>query len=479
MESSSQTNAAVNSSSIDVSRGSTSSSRKRLRTSWTDAHIIFYMDNGTPRRRCQHCHVCWSSTTSTGTIAKHLAEKHRLSCDPDQNSGISQHIQSSIESGRVSHVLEKKIDAAIVKYIVKGTLPHAHVESPEFKEFMQQIVPGYQVKSRRTIKRSILEMYVVLRRQVIDFLSKCQSRFSITFDGWSNSSLKGFYSVTLHWACHETARSRSMLLDFVHVFPGVGSGKRCAHALFSRLRSFVISSRLLATIFDGASDAQVAAKELSMLLQDEHGKEILAPSHMLRCMVHTFQLGIKAALEVISPSTEKLRTVLHTIRSSKVRREVFRKYARMVEHHEREPPRLDVVTRWNSTLEMFRQSIKDRDVLNFTISDLTISSDFNGNVLTGEDWSHIHAMAEWLDTPAEVSTFLGGSRYPTLSLASLAYNCLLNHCNEFLDSSLPGSSRFTQEVLQRASENCLQYLIKYQESLKSIPSRIAMFLDPR
>ena len=128
---------------------------------------------------------------------------------------------------------------------------------------------------------------------------------------------------------------------------------------------------------------------------------------------------------------------------------------------------------------MFRQAIKDRDILNFTISDLTISSDFNGYALTVEDWSHIHAMEEWLETPAEVSTFLGGSRYPTLSLASLAYNCLLNHCNQFLDSSPPGSSRLTQEVLQNASENCLQYLIKYQESLKSIPSRIAMFLDPR
>ena len=66
----------------------------------------------------------------------------------------------------------------------------------------------------------------------------------------------------------------------------------------------------------------------------------------------------------------------------------------MVEHHEREPPRLDVVTRWNSTLEMFRQAIKDRDVLNFTISNLTISSDFNGYALTVEDWSHIHAMEE-------------------------------------------------------------------------------------
>ena len=117
------------------------------------------MNNGAPRRRCHHCHVCCSYTTSTGTITKNLVEKHRLSGDPDQNSCISQHIQSFIESdAKVSRVLEKKIDGAITKYIVKGKFPHAHVESPEFKEFIQQLVPGYQVKTRHTIKCSILKM---------------------------------------------------------------------------------------------------------------------------------------------------------------------------------------------------------------------------------------------------------------------------------------------------------------------------------
>ena len=101
------------------------------------------MDNGTPRRRCYHCHVCWSSTTSTSTIAKHLTEKHHLLDERNQNSGILKIIQSSIESTKVSHVLEKKIDGVITKYIVKGTLPHAHVESHAFKEFVQQLVPGY------------------------------------------------------------------------------------------------------------------------------------------------------------------------------------------------------------------------------------------------------------------------------------------------------------------------------------------------
>ena len=124
MESSSQTHAAMGSSSINVSHGQTSMSRKRQRSSRTDAHITSYMDNGAPRRRCHHCHVCWSSKTSIGTIAKHLTEKHHLSNEPNQNSGISKIIQSSIESTKVSRFFEKKIDCFVTRYIVKGTLPH-------------------------------------------------------------------------------------------------------------------------------------------------------------------------------------------------------------------------------------------------------------------------------------------------------------------------------------------------------------------
>ena len=91
---------------------------------------------------------------------------------------------------------------------------------------MNDILPGYELKSARTIKRSILQMYVVVRQLVISFLSEQASHFAITFDGWSNSSLKGFYPVTLHRVCLEFAKSMSMLLDFFNIFPGDGVGKR-------------------------------------------------------------------------------------------------------------------------------------------------------------------------------------------------------------------------------------------------------------
>ena len=88
--------------------------------------------------------------------------------------------------------------------------------------------------------------------------------------------------------------------------------------LFSRLKSFKISSRLISTTVDGATNSQVASKELARLLYNHHGIEIFSSTHMLRCMVHTYQLGVKVALEVITPSTMKLRKTLHTIHTSKV-----------------------------------------------------------------------------------------------------------------------------------------------------------------
>ena len=63
------------------------------------------------------------------------------------------------------------------------------------------------------------------RKLVIDFSWTQSCWFAITVDGWSNSSLKGCYTITIHWVCVETPKSVFMLLDFFNVFPSQGFGK--------------------------------------------------------------------------------------------------------------------------------------------------------------------------------------------------------------------------------------------------------------
>ena len=101
-------------------------------------------------------------------------------------------------------------------------------------------------------------MYLVLCHLVITYLSTQSFRYSITYDGWTNNSLKGFYPITLHRVSLESSKLESskpttVLLDFLDDFSGGGVGKFVGKALFSRLKLFNISSCILFTTFDGAS----------------------------------------------------------------------------------------------------------------------------------------------------------------------------------------------------------------------------------
>ena len=104
-----------------------------------------------------------------------------------------------------------------------------------------------------------------------------------------------------------------MLLDFLDVFSGDGVGKHVGKALFSCLKSFSISSHILSTTFGGASETLVTSKALARLLLSHHGQDILQSPHMLRCILHTYELGVKPTLEVITPCTMKLRKTSHSI----------------------------------------------------------------------------------------------------------------------------------------------------------------------
>ena len=108
----------------------------------------------------------------------------------------------------------------------------------------------------------------------------------------------------------------------------------------------------------------------------------------------------------------------------------------MHENGEQEPPCLDCITRWNSTLIMYQQSLKLRDVLICTTSDKVIVDEFVDHTLSIEDWSHIQSMEQWLLVPAKICNYLSGSKYLTLSIVALAFNNLLAHCNKYISMDM-------------------------------------------
>ena len=71
----------------------------------------------------------------------------------------------------------------------------------------------------------------------------------------------------------------------------------------------------------------------------------------------------------------------------------------MYNRSEREPPYLDVPTRWNSTLAMYEDAIKVKNILHCTISDPS-GAPYKEELPNDDDWYHIQGMVDWLSVPS-------------------------------------------------------------------------------
>jgi hypothetical protein len=431
--------------------------RKRpRRTSWTKQHVVVVATSSSQLRRCKHCGIAWSSNTSTGTIAKHLSSKHGIvtgskpepAAEEDADSANKREIESSV----------------VTDYIIGVMLPPAHVSSPAFGRFLRQIAPGYEPpQSASAVERSILQAYTVLRRRVAAHLSSMQgARFAVAVGCGASRT---FRPVSLHWVHADSGEPVSMLLDLLF------QPTELSQALFARLRSFGISSRLLAlTSSVNAPDNTEASEELARSLRDLHGFDVLRPSHVLRCMAHTFQLGVASAAELISPTSVKLAEMLG---SASTRH--FGSTRDMDDNG---------ASGWASSFPMFQKALELGDRLS----------------LAPEDWNRIQAMEQWLRLPFGAYSYLSSSsrepkkpkkqkkqmqkqkkKHATISLYTLALACLEAQCERYkaIDARSLGSG-LANEALRlqhEASDRCLQHL--RGSSTQSAPSRIAMFLDPR
>ena len=89
------------------------------------------------------------------------------------------------------------------------------------------------------------------------------------------------------------------MLGFFFIEPGPGAGERCASKTFDSLCSFQIADKLLATVTNNCSNAIKGADTLADLLKKKFGNVILWKENRRRCVLHTWQIAVKAACEVI------------------------------------------------------------------------------------------------------------------------------------------------------------------------------------
>ena len=170
---------------------------------------------------------------------------------------------------------------------------------------------------------------------------------------------------------------------------------------------------------------------------------------------------------MFAPYISNLRQVLSIIRLSKVKRNMYRELSRTLTSQARESPRLDVVTRWNSTHLMMKSAFESRSIIDLMMHNDDIKSDFAEVVVTPAAWMELGDISKFLEVPAWISTFLGADRgYCTISRAIAANKLLVDHCRRHLGNENPLLSKATKKILHYNDYSAfIDYLLESPSSL--------------
>jgi len=131
-------------------------------------------------------------------------------------------------------------------------------------------------------------------------------------------------------------------------------------------------------------------------------------------------------------------------------------------------PVRDVITRWNSTYLMLKRALLIRKGLD----DITDFRDFRKYKIEKAEWKTMAEFTRFLKEFYVITTFVEGSKYPTLSSVVPLYNSLLVFLEKW------SSEEKNSEESKAGANAAIEKLTEYYEKLTPT-YLVATVLDPR
>ncbi|KAH9697522.1 BED-type domain-containing protein [Citrus sinensis] len=176
--------------------------------------------------KCHHCRKTFAANRgNTINLKNHLDrcksyQDEKVEGDPKQQVLFRQKGKDKDDgvfkvSGGFS---QEACRMALVKMIVKDELPFSFVEAEGFLEFMQTCCPRFDVPSRRTITRDILELYQHEKGLLKSVLGANKQRVCITTDTWTSIQMPNYMVITTHfidveWVLHKRILSFTLIAN--------------------------------------------------------------------------------------------------------------------------------------------------------------------------------------------------------------------------------------------------------------------------
>ncbi|KMS97050.1 hypothetical protein BVRB_7g179110 [Beta vulgaris subsp. vulgaris] len=202
----------------------------------------------------------WKQGGGTGTLGRHLKEKHGMTADNVHVGGASDSVQGQLHGyfgkepggGKPFFYNRDAMIDGFSKYVILDELPFNHGESSNFEEWNRTFMqPQYRRIPRNTLKRHTQQLYYKYRGHLIEMFRTIECRVSLTCDTWTSFCHEPFICVTAHWVDDDWYLQKRIIcfeaMDESH------SGFNLKTRIMTSLKTFNLNRKVFSLSLDNAT----------------------------------------------------------------------------------------------------------------------------------------------------------------------------------------------------------------------------------
>lgn len=369
--------------------------------------------------------------------------------------------QENVQNKLTSYVVrpasvarQKRLDEILLKMIVTDFQPFSIVTDQGFRDYSNALDPSYKLPSRSKLTRELLpRMYADVLEGTRTKISQAEF-ITLTTDGWTSRNTESYIAVTAHYISSEF-ETGSCLLDCYNYVE-----RHTAENLSAELQRIcreweIAPEKVAAVVTDNAAN-QTAAIRLTGFTH-------------LPCFAHSLNLVVQDGVKKIYELRDKVKAIVEFFHRSTLAAEKLKMLQQqMAPESNHVKLKNDVVTRWNSTYDMFRRVLETQQPLSAAIVILHNPV----SPLSEADWKVLSEICRLLK-PFDAITTEMSSDAVTVSKVIVITQGMLSALQKIRSTiSMPQAIELADTVL-----NSLTQRFSNLEE-KSVLAR-ATFLDPR
>ena len=350
---------------------------------------------------------------------------------------------------------QKRLNSLLLKMVVKDFQPFSVVTDSGFREFVGALDPSYSLPSRTTLTKELLpSAYSTAVDRVKARLNDAEA-VTITTDGWTSLCTESYIAVTCHFITSDF-KMDSYLLQ-CNKFTERHTAQNLSGDLLAALREWGLCDKVQAIVTDSAANISAAVR-------------LTGYTHLF-CFAHILNLVVQNGIKVLQPIQTKVKAIVEYFHRSTVGTEKLIALQRQLRPQQHNAVKLknDVVTRWNSTYDMFRRICEIQEPVDAAIA--VLQKPVEG--LTSEEWSTLKEVCKVLKPFESVTKEMSSEDAVTVSKVIVLVEGLRSACQKLQPT-------FTMPLGQELADALLQELTKrFGNCDMNVTLARATFLDPR